>query len=555
MTQGASDRLLIEELRELEEFRRQYQRRHPALDLDREDPDLRRLIEALAFFAIRTRISAQQQQHKLWRRLFASYFPFLLEPMPMMGIVQAQWSPRLTDPIELERGTELRANRPGGLPIVFQTLAALRVLPVELRDVTQIELPFSTGTRLVLTFTSRFQRSDAVGALHLYPDYAGTYSGSLRLFYALRCHVRRIMVVYDGQVTRDSEGAECQVRFGAYENDFTEPRKDPDPHNQLWQARSFFHFPQQELYVNVDVPPSPRPWTVFHLCFDLGPEWPRELRIDPFTLRPFTVPVANQRRSTAVPIAVDGTHESFPILHPQPEHGFRLLSMRGVYRLAESGMLPLLPLALSAAREESGFELEDGPDLAGGHPRLRVRQPQALLSPLTLAVDAIWHQPEAERELLGALRWSLPYRSIDGLSWQPLGLLRPSSTSALGHDVETLLHMLALRMKPDLDHRGLLDVLAALVGTGSGEGFYAGFPQRIAGLSVRPVPDSTQRLSGIRHQYTLSFERYEPEDEAAVWTFLHKVYLILDAWNSDAVVDVAAEVGGSPLRLPITGDS
>lgn len=555
MREDGNDKHLIEELRELEEFRRLYQRRHPAVEMERDDPDVRRLIEALAFFSLRTRVASLERQQALWRRLFASYFPFLLEPLPMMAIAQAQWSPRLTDPVELQRGTELRAERPSGRAVAFQTLGSLRVVPVELKDVTQIEL--TTGTRLVLSFVSRFQRNDAVKTLHLYPDYGGGYAGALTLWYELRCNLQRASVIYDAPVSSKSEGAECRVRFGAYTDDLDEPPREPDPNNQLFRARSFFHFPQQELYLNIAVPPSARPWTRFHLCFDLGPQWPRDLRLDPFTLRPFTVPIANQRRAAAMPIVVDGTRESFPVLHPQAEQGFRMLSLRGVYRLDDRGVAPLLPLALAAGQPEAGFEVEEpvsllGDPRAGGHPRLRVQQPHALLDPITVTVDALWHQPEAQRELVEPPRLSLPYRSIDGLSWQTLGPPRPSAVSALGSDVAALLHLLALRMKPDLDLHGLLAVLAALTPR---EGFYSGSAQRIRALAVRPVPDSTLRLSGIRHQYSLSLDRHAPEDEAAVWTFLNKVHLVLDAWNSDAVVELAADTRGSPLRLPFGEDA
>lgn len=550
MFEIGSDKDLVDELRELEELRRAYQRRHPAVKMDRDDPELSRLLEALAFFSVRTRVSALSRQHALWRRLFRSYFPFLLEPLPMMGIAEAQWTPRLTDAVELSRGTELRAARAGGLPVAFQTLSSLRVLPIELRDISQRELPLGAGTRLVLSFASRFSRSDKVSVLHLLPDPSMSYAAALRLWYELRCNLRRASVIYDATVHRDREGEECQVRFGAYDNDPIEPPREPNPHNQLHRVRSFFHFPQQELYINVAVPTSGKPWTEFHLCFDLLPSWPRNQHLDPQALRVFTVPIANQRRASAVPIRIDGTRESFPILYPQPEQGFSLLSLRGVYRLGEGDVAPLLPLALSAT-EAAGFELEEATALPGLHPRLRIRQPQALLAPFSLSVDALWYQPEAEREITSgaALRWSLPYRSIDGLSWQPLGKLRPHSQSPLGQDVESLLHLLALRMKPDLDLEGLRDVLSA-VQSGK-EGFFAEFPRRIRALSVRPVPESTLKLSGIRHQYALSFDRYESEEEPAVWAFLNKVHRILDAWNSDAVVDLTAEVGGSALRLPL----
>lgn len=43
----------LSEMRALEEFRQSYAARHPLARIDREDPDVRRLTEALAYFTVR----------------------------------------------------------------------------------------------------------------------------------------------------------------------------------------------------------------------------------------------------------------------------------------------------------------------------------------------------------------------------------------------------------------------------------------------------------------------------------------------------------------------
>ena len=40
----------LEEMHELEDFRISHATEHPGVPLDRDDPDVRRLVEALAFF-------------------------------------------------------------------------------------------------------------------------------------------------------------------------------------------------------------------------------------------------------------------------------------------------------------------------------------------------------------------------------------------------------------------------------------------------------------------------------------------------------------------------
>ncbi|HEY2027916.1 MAG TPA: hypothetical protein VGH20_01795, partial [Myxococcales bacterium] len=57
-TPDPSDRIYEEflgEVASLERFRQRFQARHPHAPLDKEDPDLRRLIEAMAYFSVQTR--------------------------------------------------------------------------------------------------------------------------------------------------------------------------------------------------------------------------------------------------------------------------------------------------------------------------------------------------------------------------------------------------------------------------------------------------------------------------------------------------------------------
>ena len=44
-------RAFLEQMYELETFRMEYASRHPSAPLDRDDPDVKRLVEALAFFS------------------------------------------------------------------------------------------------------------------------------------------------------------------------------------------------------------------------------------------------------------------------------------------------------------------------------------------------------------------------------------------------------------------------------------------------------------------------------------------------------------------------
>jgi len=46
-------------------------------------------------------------------------------------------------------------------------------------------------------------------------------------------------------------------------------------------------------------------------------------------------------------------------------------------------------------------------------------------------------------------------------------------------------------------------------------------------------------------------DRFEPDEEALVWTFVRRVRELLDAWNADATVELLVDAGGCKFRLPI----
>src|SRR6478736_6276846 len=104
-------RAFVDEVQALESFRMAYVAEHPSTPLQPDDPDVRRLLEALALFAARSRQAA-------------------------LGT--------LNEAVELPCGTEL-AVRAGGDAgqgaAIFRTLAPLRLLPLSLGRVGTLLLP------------------------------------------------------------------------------------------------------------------------------------------------------------------------------------------------------------------------------------------------------------------------------------------------------------------------------------------------------------------------------------------------------------------------------
>lgn len=544
MSQEDLEQHLVTELRTLEDLRQQHRVQHAAVQLDREDPDIQRMIEAMALFSVRTRLSLKRNLQATWRRLFSSYFDFLLAPLPSVAIAQAVVSPRLTDVLHLVRGTQLRLTSLSGQNGLFSTLSDLRVLPISLTSVERRE--HAGGTILLLSFASRFARTDAVELLRLHLHCAGHYESALAMHYQLRAHLKRAFVVYDPQGA-PSDGLPVPISYG----EIYEAPATSDAVNPLDIVRRFFFFPERELYLNLAVPRSTRAWTTFVIGLELGPGYRPEPEPGRDSFQLFTVPVENRVRMPAAQILCDGTSAGYPIRSAEPAGGYSLLQVRGVSRLTNTGTERMRPSALSASQSDDSYELEELVDGTTSSHSLIVRAPHALLTPIRLHVDADWHQPGFARAAIGKLRISLPHHAVDGVSLQLLGGVRQPHDGALRRSNEGLLQLLALRMKPVLTASELLAVLDVL-GT-IAQSPYRKLPAMLRDLKVEAALESALRGSGLRHIYTATLSQIAEFDEPQAWHFFVQMQQLLDCWNAEAAVELQVDAGGKEFAIPIVG--
>ena len=533
----------LSEMDALEHFRRRFVERHPAAPLEREDPDVRRLIESMAFFSVQTRQVTLRSIRSVWWRLFSGFFDFMVEPVPSAAMAQALPSEKMVEPLVLPRGTELRLAPQGEAPGFFRTRRELRVLPIflERTDVLPLE---RGGHRLILRFESRFARKDEVGLLSLHVRHLEDYRSSLAVFHALCRHLRQVSVVYNEPADEQSSGEMCEVSFGRSAASSEDSSTYAHPFQRI---RSLFHFPEQQLFVHVQVPPSRKPWSSFCLCFDLDQAWTTGRSLHPEFLQPFVVPLDNLKAEPAQPIVADGTRSQYPILNISAGGQFRLHSITHVHEVTAKGRSLLRPAFLPG--EGPSYEVEEslGADLSPQH-SLLIRMPEAFTTPRRVVVEALWHQPQFASRALGRMQISTPGRHVEGLRWQLLGDVLPAQDSPLHGDLGALTRLLAWKSRPTLSRNEFLALL-----------MYLGTPARSAlgrvipwvrELTVSTVPDSALRGSGQQHVYEMLLEPFEPGFEPLVVCFLQQAREILDAWNSDAAVELRATVAGAgPLPL------
>ncbi|MFT3765640.1 MAG: type VI secretion system baseplate subunit TssF [Minicystis sp.] len=537
MAQDALDKAFLAELEALEKFRISYTGIYPSTPLSREDPDIRRLIEALAMFSARTRLAAEHSIDQSMLRVFRQHFPYLLDPSPAMVMLSAVPTARYVDATELPAGTEVylveRAGKPTPRAFRMRTQARLRILPLEL-DGLDIQRTRARTYRILFRFTADFRRNDDIGELNLYVNHLDDLASSIAVLYALKQHHRAASVTFEERINEETRGQPCEVYFGPPEG----ARGDLDQsEHPLSRVRSFMHCPWQELYINFKGIKPPRNWQSFTVILDMKDTWPTELRLTPDGFFLHVVPAVNVRQDAARPIETDGTKERHPLRHPDETSRYVLQRILGVYLMSAAGLVPLQP-GVVGAKQKSWEVIYDGRDEAR-RAWLALNLPEAFDEPQRITVDAVWHQPSLRGMSAEDFRVKLADRFVDGVEWSTCGPLSAPADSALTDDRDGLLRLLSIKNQRFLGTDDLVYLAAALGATQ--ELHFAGLISAIQDVTVTPKPFAKQS-HGFKYVYELTFDDLDESDLPRLDLLCRRLLDALAAWSVEEVVEIEAKV-------------
>lgn len=506
----------------------------------RDDPDVRRILEAMAFFSARTRAAAAAATRAAVRRIAAGTLDDLLATSPAAMMVQAAPDGGLIEPLALPAGTLLRVAAPEGKVGIFSTARPVTVLPLELEAAALVDV----RRRQHLTLRLRAHRPiQGPVELPLYVRRLNDYRASLALHDALEQHAVRAYAVADG----DGREAPCRISFGAEpERRLVDELGEP---GTLAQIRAFFHMPERDLFLHVAVPAAASPWSALEIHLELDEAFPADMVVPRDAFHLFVVPAVNAWTDLSAPILCDGTRDAYPVQSPSAVlEAVELEGVRGVYRRGDKGLAPILPAALSQAGDT--YELEE--DEEGGPPRLRLRIAGAFEQPAKVQVDARWSQPGLWSSAVGRLVIAPQTRHLPAISFRAIGPLRRPEESPLARDPARCLDVLSLRMRPALQQRDLAGMLEIL-GTGA-DGPYRGAHALVDALEVSEAADPARRAGGVRRVYRLALRRRSPEDAPLLRRLAAQVVDLLDAWTEDPVdVEIAARADAPRRALPAGG--
>lgn len=525
------------------------------LPLPAEDPDIARIIEALAFFSAKTRAVAESSTYSAVKRIAGATLDDLLSPMPAMTLLRAVPDERIVKPVRLPQGTPVRLAAPDS-PMrhprlllaapaheameehvaLFTTTAPLEILPVTIVRAGIVIQP-DGKRRLEIRLQARGRLIPGPRSIDLYVNRFGDYRKSLELHVALETHCARAYTVFDEpSVNELSSKIACDTDFDGPWPERGDERPplfrtrafDPSP---LWKLRSFFHLPEQSLFIRVTFP-DPKPWTTATLCFELNEDWPDDLKVDERSFALFVVPAVNLLPAPAQEIVVDGTKDRYAIRSATPEGATTLHGVIGVYSLTDAGLTAVPPMSLLDVGD--AYEIDDN----GATKSLCMRAEGAFTAPRKINVDALWYDPSFSSDEPARLEATLWKQRVEGLQLSVLGAFVPARPSYLAGDAERCLRVLSLKMQGALEREDLVAILRLL--GARDESLYAGFPATIAQVRIRRVPDLTRGASGLNRRYDIELRYGDEADAPRIKRLGDRIRDLLDAWTQDTVKVIVA---------------
>lgn len=500
----------LEELQQIEKFRAAHIDLYRETPLDSEDPHTKRLIESLAFFSARARVQGVNKVVQIHQRLFRQYFPYLVNPLPSMAMVQLKPSIRYPEKVVLPMGSELAFRTTHQSKAFFQTLDPLTVLPL-FQKRFEFDRRGDSGWRCIIEYASTYLSAEEIGSFQFYINHLNSFFSSLAVSFAMQYSLERVKVFYDAANISDEEGKICGVHYGIA----NEERKVFN--HVVEQIRSCLHFPNQELFVTLEVPPSGKKWQTLTFCFDFSGKWPEALKLTGDSFVPFVVPIINLRRGYADPIVHDGFKENYPLLYPEPNHKFEFHTMVNVSEILSIGMKPLSQGILGFdgdVYEVDPFEKE-----------IHFNLPQAFTNPKTISIEALWTQPWFTNYMNDELELQFTEAQVFGLNARLLGSMQPYETT-LKDDPNFLIQVLSLKNHNYLNLNELLFILNVMKNLNSS--LFDAIPEMIKELRVNERTNHRMMSTVIEYEFILK-DWSNQKLELAVLFFKY-VHEFLNSW-------------------------
>jgi type VI secretion system protein ImpG len=511
----------LQELQALNEFRAAYSARHEFEALGNDDQDVRRLVEALAFYSARTRRASDRAFAAYRRQVLRKLFPQLLSPMPQMALLCPELDANMQEVRVLPKGAQLSCyvqDEAGERrALTFRTREATPLWPLcfvqgsfgfeRLRAHSAADVSLQSGSaafrmRFSLAVSSqshvrkRFYDSQQhpLRELTFHVNPGSEPMLALRLFRALEESCVRAVCRFWSAGVNVHTSETHRVRFGPLAE---VGGADASYENPVERTRRALHFPFADLRITIPLVTPPSEWNVLEVELDLDARWPSELALTPGALLLNGVVVENLERGSAVPLEVDGRALRVPLFHPEPARGLRLREVYGVYEAdpktpgARSAVFPELlvnggySVDVEPSTGEAWLMLDDAGDVE--HRADAVRK---------VHLDGEWYHPEGLSDVelrLGRFVTDTLELAVSG--WRVAAHTGPRSNT-LAADEIALERLIEIQGQSTLSVEDLRQLLTAL-GVSKSELFLR-LPRYIRNVQTSVARDASAPLGGTR---------------------------------------------------------
>lgn len=525
----------LEEMEALETFRMAHRSLHRNTPLELvEDPDTMRLVESLAFFSARSRIQGLNQIAQIHQVLFRQCFSFLINPLPSMGLVQMQPSLRIPETLTLAQGTELSATTYDERRASMQTLETLKIYPL-FPDCFHFNRRVQGGWNLEIRLKSFHVQNEDLDEMTFYINHLNSFHGSIRTYFALCRCMQSVEVFFDQTDIRNKTGILCETLFSRQDHRkvFNHP---------LEYIRSCLHFPEQEMFIKIKIPPQAKKWETVTFFIQLSEAWPEQLQLTQNSLVPYVVPIANIRTAKGEPIHCNGTKDSYPILYPNPVEGFSLHTVLGVYEVVPEGMRSLKPGILD--KRGRTYEIDFLTQ------QIFLDLPKAFQNPRKVSVDALWTQLWFTDYIDQEFKLSLKEKQMGDLSPKLLQQMREHEISFSANDPKFLLRILSLKNQNRLSVSELMFLMNGLKNLN--HSYFKFVPELIMSLNIADQIDRAGMGPVIRYAFQL--KEWDGNNWEIVVLFFKYLNGFLNCWLSNFHVETAVFFPHSKTPLIFKGE-
>lgn len=333
------------------------------------------------------------------------------------------------------------------------------------------------------------------------------------------------------------EGVPCPFDFDGSSNQhvFNHP---------IETLRSYLHYPEQELYLNLDLPPHTKSWSSFTLCFHLGKKWPKSFHLSKDTFLPFTVPIINLQKSDAEIIRCDGTKDYDPILHPNTNEGYALHSVLGVYAVDNHKTIPLKQGVL--ANDQNSYEIEPLPERTDHTQyKLLLNIADPYHAPKLISVKGLWYQPWFD-EIEFDVKPIITNQVLKKVRPRLIGKICSPQDQAYAYDIPYLTRLLAIKNQTRLDRDDLLFLMNAL--KSHKKSHFKDFTHLITDVKVNE--QSRSFSSGTTHEYRIQLEKLDDKNLELALTYFRYMKQFLDLWLPN--FEVGVTLNAPNFNVPLT---